>query len=94
MAEITVPSARGVTSALTNYGFGAVAGMGYRVISGFTGSGLIGSAVSAAVAGAMIKGPAGDAIPAILGFQAGQGIEIGGMLGCGGGGGDEPEETL
>lgn len=81
MAEITVPSARGIGSALSSYGYGAVAGIGYRAISSFTGSGLLGSAIAAGVSGAMIKGPAGDAIPAILGFQAGQGFSLGGMFG-------------
>ena len=81
MADITVPSARGIGSALQNYGYGALAGILFRAISSFTGSGILGSAVAAGVSGAVIKGPAGDAIPAILGFQAGQGIGLGGLLG-------------
>ena len=84
MAEIVVPTASGVMDGVRNYAYGAIARVGFNVISGFTGSGLIGGAVAAAVSSAVIRGPSGDAIAAILGFQAAASIN---PLGGGGGGG-------
>ena len=87
-ASIAVPTAGGVTRSLTNYGVGILAGVGYKMISGITGSGLIGGALSAAVTGAMVKGSAGEVIATMAGFQTGQGglgsLGLGGLLGGGG----------
>ena len=49
-AEIGVPTVRGVQSGLMDYGAGVIAGLVYNTVSTFTGSGLIGGAVSAALA--------------------------------------------
>ena len=83
MATISVPTVGGVQKGLTNYAYGVVAGMAYKVISGMTGSGLIGGAISSAGASAIIKGPAGDAISAMAGFAAGQSMNnpLGGIMG-------------
>ena len=85
MATISVPTVGGVQKGLTNYAYGVVAGMAYKVISGMTGSGLIGGAIASAGASAIIKGPAGDAISAMAGFAAGQTMNnpLGGIMGGG-----------
>ena len=72
MATIAVPTVGGVQKGLTNYAYGVVAGMAFKVISGMTGSGLIGGAIASAGASSIIRGPAGDAISAMAGFAAGQ----------------------
>lgn len=83
--SIGVPTAGGFQGALTGYGVGVLSGIGYNIISQFTGSGLIGGALAAAIAGATVRGPVGDSIAAILGFQAGQSglgqLGLGGLMG-------------
>lgn len=85
MAAISVPTISGVQSGLQMYAFGAIARLGFNVISGFTGSGLIGGAIAAAAASAIIRGTQGDVIATMLGFQAAE-EGLGGLLGGGGGG--------
>ena len=99
MATIAVPTTRGVTGGIMGYGTGVLVGAAYRMVSNITGSGLIGGAIAAGGAAAFAKGPGSDAIPVMLGFQAGQTLNIGGNLGglFGGGqaqssGGDSEEE--
>jgi hypothetical protein len=96
--SIGVPTAGGLQGALTGYGVGVLAGVGYNIVSQFTGSGLIGGAISAAVAGATVRGPVGDSIAAILGFQAGQGglgdLGLGGMFGGNGGNNGQNNGTV
>ena len=70
--SIGIPSAHGLGTSLSNYGVGLLAGVGYRLISGFTGSGLIGGAIAAAATGAMVKGVAGEIIAVNAGFLTGQ----------------------
>jgi hypothetical protein len=89
-----MPTQTQFQGALTSYGVGLMSGIGYKIASGFTGSGLIGSALSAAIIGATVRGPVGDSISAILGFQAGQqGLgQLGlGNLGFGGATGAKPK---
>ena len=83
MATISVPTVGGVQKGLTNYAYGVVAGMAFKVISGMTGSGLIGGAIDSAGASAIIKGSAGEAISAMAGFAAGQTMNnpLGGIMG-------------
>ena len=84
-ASIGIPTAGGVTRSLTDYAVGVLAGVGYRLVSGMTGSGLIGGAIAAGVVGAVVKGKAGEIIAINLGFQTGQagigGLGLGNMLG-------------
>lgn len=95
--SIAIPTGGNIGRSLQNYGIGLVAGIGFRVVSGFTGSGLIGGAIAAAVTGAIVPGKAGDVISISLGFQQGQlglgalglGGGFGGLLGGGGGGGGD-----
>lgn len=87
--EVGVPSIRGVTGALTDYGYGAVGGAVFRIGSEVAGNGMIGGAIAAALAGSVVKGPKGEIIATMAGFQAGLGLpEALGVTG-GGNGGDE-----
>jgi hypothetical protein len=101
--SIGVPTASGVGKSLTNYGYGLAAGIGYNLVSGVTGSGLIGGAIAAAVTGAMVKGQAGELIATMAGFATGQrglgslglgGGLAGGLAGLLGGGGGEKQAAL
>jgi len=69
---IGVPTMAGVQRSLTGYGVGILAGVGYNIVSSFTGSGLIGGALSAAVTGALVRGVLGEMISVNLGFNVGQ----------------------
>jgi len=73
VAAIGVPTMGGMQKSLTGYGVGIIAGIGYNLISSFTGSGLIGGAISAAATGAMIRGVVGEMVAVNLGFAVGQG---------------------
>jgi len=70
---IGVPTMGGMQKSLTGYGVGIIAGVGYNLISTFTGSGLIGGAISAAATGALVRGVVGEMIAVNLGFAVGQG---------------------
>jgi len=80
-AEIGVPTVRGVQSGLMDYGAGVVAGLVYNTVATFTGSGLIGGAISAALASSVARGT----IAANAGFRTGsagmRGLGLGNMLG-------------
>ena len=69
--EIGAPSVRGVQNNLMSYGAGVVSGLAYNLVSGFTGSGLIGGAISAAVAGSIAAPPLGQMIAVNAGFRTG-----------------------
>jgi len=69
---IGVPTMGGMQKSLTGYGVGIIAGIGYNLISTFTGSGLIGGAISAAATGALVRGQIGEMIAVNLGFNVGQ----------------------
>ena len=71
-AAITMPTVNRVQNNLMAYGAGLVSGIGFNVISTITGSGLIGGAVSSAVAGAMVEGVLGQMISVNAGFALGQ----------------------
>ena len=60
--DIGMPSVRGVQNNLMSYGAGVVSGLAYNLVSGFTGSGLIGGAISAAVAGSIASPQLGQMI--------------------------------
>ena len=70
-AAIEMPTVGGVQKNLMSYGAGIVAGIGYNLVSNFTGSGLIGGAVSAAVAGSLVRGVVGEMISVNAGFNVG-----------------------
>ena len=72
-AEIGVPTVRGVQSGLMDYGAGVIAGLVYNTVSTFTGSGLIGGAVSAALASSVTKGSLAPVIAVNMGFRTGSG---------------------
>ena len=70
-AAIEMPTVGGVQRNLMSYGAGIVAGLGYNVVANVTGSGLIGGAVSAAVAGSLVNGVLGEVIALNAGFNVG-----------------------
>ena len=70
--EIGAPSMRGVQNNLMSYGAGVISGLAYNLVSGFTGSGLIGGAISAAVAGSIANPPLGQMIAVKRRLQDGQ----------------------
>ena len=99
--SIAVPTTSNIGKSLSNYGIGLIAGLGFNIISRFTGSGLIGGAIAAGVTGAVVPGEAGRIITTTLGFTLGAkglgslglgslGGGLGGLLGGGGGGGSQP----
>ena len=80
-APITMPTANKVQTNLMSYGAGIVAGLGFNVVSNLTGSGLIGGAISSAVAGSLVEGVLGQVIAVNAGFA--QGSRGMGALGMG-----------
>ena len=96
--SLAVPTAGGIGRSLGSYGVGIIAGLGYRVVSGMVGSGLIGGAIAAAVTGAMVRGPAGEIIAVNAGFTTGQqgfgAIGLGDMGGLFGGGAEREDTGL
>jgi hypothetical protein len=68
---IEMPTMGGVQRNLMSYGAGVIAGLGYDMIGRFTGSGLIAGALSAAIAGSLVKGPMGEVISISAGFNQG-----------------------
>jgi len=87
-AEIGVPTVRGVQSGLMDYGAGVIAGLVYNTVSTFTGSGLIGGAVSAALASSVTKGSLAPVIAVNMGFRTGsvgmRGLGLGNLGNLGG----------
>ena len=80
-ASITMPNVNKVQTNLMSYGAGIVAGLGFNVVSSITGSGLIGGAISSAVAGSLVDGVLGQVIAVNAGFS--QGARGMGALGMG-----------
>lgn len=80
-ASITMPTGGKVQTNLMSYGAGLVAGLGFNVVSSITGSGLIGGAISSAVAGSLVDGVLGQVIAVNAGFA--QGSRGMGALGMG-----------
>ena len=80
-APITMPTANKVQTNLMSYAAGIVAGLGFNVVSNLTGSGLIGGALSSAVAGSLGEGVLGQVIAVNAGFA--QGSRGMGALGMG-----------
>jgi len=84
VASIGVPTMGGVQNSLVNYAVGIGAGLLYDVVRGFTGSGLIGGALSASITGAAVRGIAGEMVAVSSGFAVGQsglaGLGLGGLL--------------
>jgi hypothetical protein len=83
MNRISVPTIGGFTSSITDYAVGAVAGLAYNFLGGLIPGGpLVTGAITAGVAGAMLKGAQAQALVTVLGFQAGQsGLGQLGLLG-------------
>ena len=69
MAKVGVPTVRGVGGALKDYAYGAGGGLLFALSSQLFGSGLLGGALSAGIAGSVIKGTQGETIATMLGLQ-------------------------
>jgi len=84
VASIGVPTMGGVQNSLINYGVGIGAGLLYNLVRGFTGSGLIGGALSASITGAAVRGLAGEMVAVSSGFAVGEqgfaGLGLGALL--------------
>lgn len=90
--SIAAPTGANVSRSIQNYGVGLAAGIGFNLITRFTGSGLIGGAIAAGLTGAIVPGRPGEIITTTLGFQLGmRGLNnlglgsLGGIFGGGGG---------
>jgi fructose-specific phosphotransferase system IIC component len=64
-----MPSTKGITESLMDYGVGFAGGLVYAVSQAFLGSGFWGGIVGAMLAGSVIKGTRGTVISTLLGFQ-------------------------
>lgn len=67
---IGTPSKKGMKDAAINFGVGVGGGLIYKIVTGITGSGLLGGLAGAIVAGSVIKGDRGEMISTVLGFNA------------------------
>jgi len=85
--QVGVPTVSGAKGALADYAYGAGGGLAYGLSSAVFGSGLIGSVVSAVIAGSVIKGDKGTIIATVLGF-------VGILSAFGGGGAQASQETM
>ena len=77
--SVGVPSTRGMSTALGDFGVGAIGGAIYSLSSAIFGSGFIGALISIVLAGSMIKGTRGTALAAVAGFMAFSSLFAGGM---------------
>ena len=86
--QVGVPTVSGAKGALVDFAYGAGGGLAYGLTSAIFGSGLVGSVVSAVIAGSVIKGERGTIIATMLGFM--------GILSAFGGGGEAgaSQETM
>jgi hypothetical protein len=88
------PSVGKVQQNLMAYGAGLASGVGFNLVSGLTGSSLIGGAISSAVAGSLVEGVLGQMIAVNAGFAQGQrgigALGMGNILGGLGGGAKKP----
>jgi hypothetical protein len=79
------PSMGKIQTNLYSYGAGLASGVGFNLVSGLTGSSLIGGAVASAVAGSLVEGVLGQMIAVNAGFAQGQrgigSLGMGNMLG-------------
>ena len=81
MAGVGVPNARGMMDAVGDYAYGLAGGVVYDTAAKYTGSGLIGSALAAILAGSVVKGTRGEVIAVMAGFAAAGSEEVQGVVG-------------
>ena len=79
---VGVPTVSGFMSSVGDYAYGLAGGAIYNLVAGYTGSGLIGGGVAAALAGTVVRGTRGEVIATMAGFLAGG--ELLGLVGIGG----------
>lgn len=66
-------------SAFKDYGLGFGGGLIYSILEGLLGNGIIGSLAAPIAAGSIIKGPGGQILATVAGFEAGRNMGRGGM---------------
>ena len=84
MPAVGVPTVKGFMGAVGDYAYGVAGGTVYALVANYTGSGLIGSGVAAALAGTVVKGTRGEVIATVAGFTAGASGELLSLVGFGG----------
>ena len=67
---VQIPTVKGGQKALGNAGVGAVGGLLAGLSRSLFGSSLFGHLLAAVVAGAFVKGPRGDTLALVAGYQA------------------------
>lgn len=84
--SVGVPTVRSMGNAFATYAKAGLVGVGVSAIQSFLGGGVLATLAGPIVAGSILKGPAGDAISAYLGLQAGMSLgagNLGGLFGVG-----------
>ena len=76
MPKVEVPTKRGLEASGADYIVGIGGGVIADVVGRMTGSGFLGSLVSAAIAGAAIKGTRGEIVATVAGYAAGTQLGI------------------
>jgi hypothetical protein len=71
MANIGVPSVRGMKDAFVDFGYGAIGGGVYGIGKAILGNGVLGAVGAPVIAGSILKGDRGKDISTIAGFIAG-----------------------
>jgi hypothetical protein len=84
MAKLSLPSTKEIGNTAATYGWGAGTGLVYQLLSRIFGGGVVPSAITAVVAGGMVKGEHTKPIMAVLGFELGRTLNIGSFGNLGG----------
>ena len=79
-AGVGVPTTSGMMSAVGDFAYGAGGQLIFNVVQRYTGSGLLGGVIGAAVAGGMVKGSRGETLALMFGMQAAASEEVQGLL--------------
>ncbi len=82
--SIGVPTSKTMGSSFGDYGVGLAGGLVFGLARQFLGNGILSSLVAPVAAGSIIKGSRGTVIATLAGYQAGQELSLGGLLGGGG----------
>ena len=69
-AAVGVPAIGGLRSSAMDFGVGALGGLIFQIGTSIFGNSILGGLASAAAAGAVVKGPRGQIVATVAGFQA------------------------
>ena len=70
MVAVGVPTVGGLQSSAMDFGIGAIGGLIFQIGTSIFGNSILGGLASAAAAGAVVKGPRGQIVATVAGFQA------------------------